>query len=239
MILVLVSSAEHPNQLIRALVQQFDAAGEQYLLSALPSLFLRFDSSGRTRILHENRGIIEPAAIFHWVVGLDDYSILEALDLAGYRLINPLQAWRIGRNKCMQLAVFEREEIPHPWTLFSQGRSWAGIEHHLQWDGREHVLKPHDGGRGRSVHKTRNPQAAAALYSRTPRFRRQGILIQEYLDHSPKVRHHFRVNVIGGEAVTGTELRASGESGSLTGPREDNLWPPPTPLRTCLSKSNN
>lgn len=34
--------------------------------------------------------------------------------------------------------------------------------------------------------------------------------MQEYLDHAPKVRHHFRVNVVAGEAVKATEIRASG-----------------------------
>lgn len=211
MILILVAgNADNPNQLVRSVAQQIEAAGEKYLIAPVPSLFLLFENSGHTQIRHYRGDIIEPDVIFHWVGGRHEYTTLDALDLAGYRLINPRKAWYIGRNKSMQLALFEREGIPHPWSLFAQEVSWARIEPHLAWDGRQYVLKPHDGGRGRDVHRARSNRRAATLYSQTPRYRRGGILIQEYLDHAPKIRHHFRVNVIGGRAVTGSELRAAG-----------------------------
>ena len=209
MILVLVTSAHSPNRLIRSVVQEIQASGETCLISTVPSLFLLYDNSGRAQILHHQQGMIEPNVIFHWVGGRQAYSTLDALELGGYRLINPLNAWRIGRNKAMQLALFEREGIAHPWTLFAQDVSWARITDHLEWDGQEYVFKPHNAGRGRDVQKTRQERMAADMYSRTPRYR-EGVLIQEYLDHAPKPRHHFRVNVIGGEPVTGTEIRATG-----------------------------
>ncbi len=208
MILVLVNSAQSPDRLVRSVVQQIRSAGEEFLIETVPSLFLLNDNSGRTKILHYKRGLIEPNVIFHWVGRRQSYSTLDALQLGGYRLINPFKAWQIGRDKALQLAVFEREGIPHPWTLFAQEVSWARITDHLQWDGQEYVFKPHNAGRGRDVQKTRQERKASDLYSRTPRYR-EGVLIQEYMDHAPKPRHHFRVNVINGEPVTGTEIRAA------------------------------
>ena len=208
MILILVTNAEGPGRLVRDVVQHIQAAREKYFIATVPSLFLRFENSGRTQILHRQEGILEPAVIFHWVGGRSAYSTLDALELGGYRLINPLNAWRIGRDKSLQVAIFEREGIPHPWTLFAQQVSWAKISSHLDWNGHEYVLKPHNGGRGRDVHKFRQDRVAQNLYARSPRYK-EGVLVQEYLDHTPKVRHHFRVNVIGGRAVTGAELRAA------------------------------
>ncbi len=208
MILVLVASADNPSKLVRDVLRQVQAAGEEYLISTVPALFLRFENTRRAQILHNQRGIIDPCVIFHWVGGRYAYSALDALEIAGYRLINPRRAWHIGRNKCLQLAVFEREGVPHPWTLFGEDVSFATIADQVQWDGQEYVLKPHGAGRGMDVNKARTRRTAAAIFSRTPRYR-QGVLVQEYLDHAPKVRHHFRVNVVGGKAVTGCELRAT------------------------------
>ncbi len=136
------------------------------------------------------------------------YRALGALDLGGYRLINPLRAWHIGRNKCLQLAVFEREGIPHPWTLFARNVAGAAVADQLQWSEQAFVLKPHAAGRGLDVHKTDARGRALAMLASTPRYQR-GVLIQEYLDHPPEHRHHFRVNVIGGRAVAGHQVRAA------------------------------
>lgn len=208
MILILVARPEKPDMIVRDVVEQIQAAGVEHLVSTVPSLFLCFDNAHRTQILHDRVGLIKPSVIFHWVLGRRVYRALEALDLGGYRLINPLRAWHIGRNKGLQLAVFEREGIPHPWSVFGQDVTGDTVADRARWDGRSYVLKPHAAGRGVDVQKTNSRDIAVKMLSKTPRYQ-EGVLLQEYLDHAPEHRHHFRVNVVGGRAVAGHQVRAA------------------------------
>lgn len=208
MILILVARPQKPGMLIAEILKHARAAGADYLVCTVPSLFLRFDNALRTQIIHREVGPVEPSVVFHWIPGQRIYRILDALDIAGYRLINPLRAWYIGRNKCLQLTVFEREGIRHPWTVFAEDARRAAVADHVGWHGGEYVLKPHAAGRGIDVKKTDCRRMAAAMLLNTPRYQ-QGVLVQEYLDHTPKYRHHFRVNVIGGRPVAGHEVRAA------------------------------
>ncbi len=208
MVLILVTDTRRPNRVITTVMEYLEAEGEEFLLTSLPYISLSYEHTGRTIIHHLTRGEIDPSIIFYWLNHTT--SALEAMELAGYRLINPISAWRVGRDKALQLALFEKNGIPHPWTFFTFAGLRA-VEPRLKWGERDYVFKPHNAGRGRDVHRTESRQVAASLLSRIPRYR-LGLLVQEYLSHEPKPRHHYRINVVGGQPVTGCKLEAQGHN---------------------------
>ncbi len=206
MVLILIASTRRQNRVIRAVIEHFESQREQFLLASVADISLSYDNMGRTRIHHPVHGEISPDVVFYWLSQMP--SLLEAMELGGYRLINPIRAWRIGRDKALQLALFEKNHIAHPWTLFTYA-GWRAVESRLNWDEQEYVFKPHNSGRGQGVHKAASRSEARVLLSHIPRYR-MGLLVQEYVNHAPKPRHHYRVNVVGGEPVSGMRLEVQG-----------------------------
>jgi len=134
--------------------------------------------------------------------------MLDILEQGGFRLVNPVNAWRIGNNKALQLGLFERYGIPHPWSLFTYGssRQLRPLSEAGKW---RYVVKPHNLGRGALVVRVRSRSQAARAHRRLIG-RRRGSLIQTYIDTGRSPRRHYRVDVIGGRAVTGGVAYAEG-----------------------------
>src|SRR5690606_34482815 len=102
--------------------------------------------------------------------------MLDILEQGGFRLVNPVNAWRIGNNKALQLGLFERYGIPHPWSLFTYGSSQQ-LRPLSEAGKRRYVVKPHNLGRGALVVRVRGRSQAARAHRRLIG-RRRGSLIQ-------------------------------------------------------------
>jgi len=203
-ILVLAANAARPNRVIAEVVRVVREAGEEAFIASVSRLSFIFENGGQVKLHHRSLGTFAPEVVFYWLGGRGARSTLDTLHHAGYRLVNPVDAWRTGRNKAMQLAAFEANGIPHPWSFFTYA-GWPAIEGQVDWGAGEYVFKPHNAGRGRAVQKAADSRAARSLLAGTRRYR-QGVLVQEYMDHAPKPRHHYRINVVGGKPVTGGRL---------------------------------
>lgn len=225
MILILIPDLRRRNRVIRADLEYLESQDQPYLLSSVRDVSILLDGSGQAKLHHPDHGEISPSVVFYWVSRMP--SSLEAMELNGYRLINPVQAWKVGCDKALQLSLFEKNGIPHPWTLLTYAGARSVLD--LTWKAAEYVFKPHRGGRGTGVQKADNRSRAEALVRNTIRYR-EGLLIQEYLNHEPKPRHHYRVNIVGLEPVSGVRLevdssswvtnQARGGRGTVRGPEE-------------------
>lgn len=207
-ILVLVPRLRNRLKTPRGVIRALRAVRARVLVATPRQLSLVYDGRGRVRLYHAGSGYIEPAVIFHWLREQGARDILDILEQAGFRLVNRVSAWRIGNNKALQLAVFERHGIPHPWSLFTYGPSRQLRPLRLAGQ-RRFVIKPHNSGRGVGVVRAWGREGAVRAHRRRVA-RRQGSLIQAYIETAGTPRRHYRVDVIGGRAVTGGIAYARG-----------------------------
>ncbi len=221
MILVLTTNPQTPHGVIRAVMDEARAGEEPIIVTGVLGISLKFDNRGEAAIVHHRRGEIRPDVIFHWLTPRYARGMLDALDRSGFRLVNPVEGWRAGFDKALQLGAFEREGVPHPWTFFTHG-GWRAVQEEVDWGAGQHVLKPNRGGRGRMVNRVSNREEAAELFATSRRYR-SGVLVQEFIDHPSKRRHHYRINVINGEAATGGLLYAP-EDGWVTNEARGGTW---------------
>lgn len=221
MILVLIINPGTPNRVVRRLQRTAKEKNVELITTGVLGISLVYPDRGQVLVRHYRRGLISPQVIFHWLPPRYGRSMLDALALGGFRLVNPLRAWRTGHDKAMQLAVFEREGIPHPWTAFTHG-SWDTLVRSADWEGREYVMKPHNSGRGNLVEKTDKEERAGEIFSRLHR-RRGGVLLQKYLT-PPGLRCHYRVEVVGGKAINVGRLKAGDEDAWVTNSARGGIW---------------
>lgn len=190
------------------MIRALRAVGARVLVATPRQLSLVYDGKGRIRLYHARAGFIQPAVIFHWLRAPRARDMLDVLEQAGFRLVNKVSAWRIGSNKALQLSLFERHGIPHPWSLFTYG-STRQLRPLSQAGKERFVIKPHDSGRGALVVRARGRLQARRAHRRLIS-RRRGSLIQTYIETGRTPRRHYRVDVVGGRAVTGGIAYASG-----------------------------
>lgn len=196
---ILVLLGKKPVRPVRSVLSALRETREHVLISGIGQLALLYGNDGRVQLRHSTAGAIAPQVIFHWIRPRHAFDMLDILEHAGFRLVNRTDAWRAGQNKAMQLGAFERQGIPHPWSLFTRG-SWPQVSSLADW-GRLHVLKPHNSGRGQMVFRIRDRTGARQAHQRV-RTACGGSLIQTYID-TGRARFHYREDVIGGRSVTG------------------------------------
>lgn len=150
--------------------------------------------------------------------------LIDLLDEAGWRLVNPARAWRVCNDKALQAAAFALNGVPHPLSLFSYGGDLkvpepppGGVK---GW-----VAKPRHGRRGLGVrlltgrHRTRRSagRVPASEGPLGPDF------LQELVNPPGQVRWHVRCNVIGGRAVAaGTQVATEGRF--VSNRAQGGLW---------------
>jgi len=204
MILALTSNARCPHSAMRALRAEARERDEEVVFTDPRRMTLTYKGDRLPTITVPSRGEITPHLIFHWLRRDAVGTLLDVLDTAGFYLVNPLAAVRAGRDKSIQLAAFDRHRVPHPWTVYTRG-GWTQVEPHLNWQGDQYVIKPHNSGRGRLVKRAADPTELERLFDDHRRYR-QGALVQEYIDQTEGPRHHYRVNVVGGKVVAAGRL---------------------------------
>ncbi|MEX2356078.1 MAG: hypothetical protein WD535_03490 [Thermaerobacterales bacterium] len=194
MILIVIDRPPASIRVIRKMLPMLRASGQDYLITRTNQLSMIYENTGKVKLYRPGSGRFAPKVIFHCVRSPRAGEILDTLSSAGFRLVNPVAAWRAGSNKAVQLGAFEQHGIPHPWSLFSRG-SWRQARSLVSWRRGLYILKPHDAGRGQEVSRVKGGRRAQRIFARLRRSR--GVaLVQSYVTPKKARRFHYRVNVV-------------------------------------------
>jgi len=164
---------------------------------------------GQTRFRTTVGKPFAPHLVFHRLSPKEEAAI-QLLEAGGVRAVNSVRAWRVCSNKVLQALVFAQTGIPHPPTLFALGGNY-NLPVASPLPGEQLVLKPAHGRRGFGVRFLHGPvdvcrfleaSGSGVLSPYGP------LLVQKFIDHPARPRHHVRCHVVGGKAVSAGRLFA-------------------------------
>ncbi|MEX2527467.1 MAG: hypothetical protein WEA09_07500 [Gemmatimonadota bacterium] len=215
---------EHP-QWFASLFQELDHRGVEY--QAVHAGHLHFPAvmevepassqleQGRPRVVF-NR--MSPSAYLRGGSSAIRFTLtyLEALEDAGVRVINGVEAYRTELSKARQLGILGKLGLSAPRTRLAH--TLEGIRGAAHEVGYPLVLKPNVGGSGAGIIRVNDSgeleQAFTALTSDTPALQVDStVLVQEFV--APRGNSIVRVEVVGGRFLYAIRIHLSGESFNL------------------------